>query len=140
MDKNRTVLLDQLAEFMAQEADEMSDEELLEETGGVTGDTYARVQKLKQLLEERAAKGRQKQLASARAGYAAAMAARTRVSGNRPPIEEVRERIKTLFTNKGEVPLAVAWRNGENQTDEDLFSLWDQLCELGAIEDHGDSQ
>lgn len=140
MDKNRTVLLDQLANFMVQEVDEMSAEELLEETGGLTGAAYARVQELKQLLEERAAKARQKQLASARAGYAAAMAVRTRVSGNRPPIEKIRERIKALFTNKGEVPLALAWRNGEYQTDEDLFSLWDQLCELGAIEDHGDSQ
>src|SRR5712692_3487376 len=102
--KNRSLLLDQLANFMAKEVEEMSDEELLEETGGAGGLAHVGAQRLRRLLKERAVKARQGRLAIARAGYSAAMANRGRKPRARLPIGTVRERIKTLFTGGGDLP------------------------------------
>lgn len=132
---NRSVLLEKLASFMAQEAETMSEEDLLEETGGRSGLAYARVHKLKRILEDGVLRARQRRLEEARARYAIALSARPQLLvKQRPPISTIREQIKSVFASQSEASLAVAWRNGEYQTDEDFYSLWDQLCELGAIE------
>jgi hypothetical protein len=99
------------------------------------------VDKLRRLLEERATKARRERLAQARANYDAAMAIRrARANRVRPPISEIRRRIKEVFTGHGEIASGVAFRNGEFHSDDDLLSLWDHLCELGVInqEDTGE--
>ena len=132
--KNPKVLLDEIAEFMAQEAEEMSDEELLEEVGEESA--FSHVEELKKHMEERAAQVRRERLADVRARYESALANRSpRPLKSRPSVVEIRRRIQQVFTNRREMPLGVAFRNGEYQSDEDLFTLWDQLCELGAVDD-----
>lgn len=132
--KNPKVLLDEIAEFMARESEEMSNEEFLEEVGEESA--FSHVEELKQQMEERAARVRRERLADARARYEAALANRSpRVVKSRPSVVEIRQRVQQVFTNRGEMPLGVAFRNGEYQSDEDLFSLWDHLCELGAVDD-----
>jgi hypothetical protein len=128
------VLLKQIAEFMARETEEMSDEELLEELSDVTGSALLHVEKLKRLLEERSATVRRDRLAEARAKYEKAMMTRQTRVISRPPIAEIKLRVQEVFTNRGEMPLAIAFRNGEYQSDDDLCSLFDQLCELGVID------
>ena len=133
--KNPKILLDQIAKFMARETEEMSDEQFLEETADGTETGSLHVEKLKRLFEERAAKVRRERLAEARARYNASMANReTLPARSRPSVVEIRQRIQQLFTNGGEIPVGVAFRNGQSQSDDDLFSLWDHLCELGAID------
>jgi hypothetical protein len=133
--KNPKVLLDEIAEFMAMATEEMSDEELLQEAGDLGG-TAAQLAGLKRKMEERVVKVRRERLAAARAKYEQTMTQRAaRKLHARPPVSEIRKRIQQVFTRRGEMPLAVAWRNGEYQSDEDLLTLWDQLCELGAIKD-----
>lgn len=132
--KNPRVVLDVLAEFMAEQTERMSDDELLEEARDAGG-PKEQLAGLRRILEERAECVSRERLAMARAKYEAAMAQRaSRTSRARPPLSEIRKEILQVFTNRGEMALAVAWRNGDYQSDQDLLSLWDQLCDLGAIE------
>lgn len=133
--KSHKVLLDQIAEFMARETEGMSDEDILDEALDTNESAPSNVEKLRQLLEERATKARRERLAQSRAKYDAAMAIRgARANRTRPPISEIRRRIQEVFTNRGEIASGVAFRNGEFQSDDDLLSLWDNLCELGIID------
>jgi len=61
--KNPKFLLDQIAEFMAEEAEEMSDQELLEEAGEAARSVGLHVEKLKRTLGERTASARREQAA-----------------------------------------------------------------------------
>lgn len=134
--KNPGILLDRIAEFMAQENEEISDEELLEETGAATESELAEVQKLQRRLEEQSAQARRQRLVAARAEYEATIAARKNCRASpRPPMSEIRRRIQEVFTNCGEKPVGIAFRNGDVQSDNDLISLWDRLCELGLVAD-----
>jgi hypothetical protein len=133
--KKHSRLLDQLAHFMAEEVEGMSYQDLLDETGGAGGLAFIRSQRLKRLLEQRAIKARQDRLVKARTQYAVMIASRIHTPRHRPAIGVIKEKIKSLFTQDGHIPFAVAWRNGEYQSDSDLLSLWDQLCDLGAFKD-----
>lgn len=134
--KNPKILLDQIAEFMAREAEEMSDQELFDEASEIKGEAFARVDDLRRLLEERRSVARRARLEQARAKYEAAVTLRkTRRVRSRPPIAQIKADIAQLFSNGGGLSLGVAYRNAEYQSDEDVLSLWDQLCELGAIDD-----
>lgn len=136
--KNPKILLDQIAEFMAREAEEMSDSELLDEASETKGEAFARVDDLRRLLEERRLVARRTRLEQARAKYEAAVRLRqTRCVRPRPPIAQIKAHIAQLFSNGGSLSLGVAYRNAECQSDEDVLSLWDQLCELGAIDEKG---
>ena len=136
--KNPKILLDQIAEFMAREAEEMSDQELLDEASEIKGEAYARLDDLRRLLEERRSVTRRTRLGQARAKYEAAVKLRqTRRVGPRPPIAQIKAQIAQLFSSGGGLSLGVAYRNAEYQSDEDVLSLWDQLCELGAIDEEG---
>lgn len=113
----------------------MSEQDILDETGGVGGSAYQRLAKLKSLMADRAVEAKQRQLAIARAAYESAIK-EYEVDCQKidpPPIDEVRADVRELFTNRGEIPLAIAWRNGEYQSDSDLISLWCQLRKLGVI-------
>ena len=132
--KNPKVLLDEIAEFMARETEEMSDEEFLQELDEES--VFSHVEELKQHMEERAAQVRSERLADARTRYESAMSdGAPRKARPRPSVVEIKQRIQEVFANRGEMPAGVAYRNGEYQSDEDLFSLWDHLCELGAVDD-----
>jgi len=52
-----------------------------------------------------------------------------------PDIETMRERIATLSSTPDfdRSTLAVAYRNGTKQSDSDIFSLYEDLLELGVI-------
>jgi hypothetical protein len=132
--RNPKALLDELSNFMAEEAETMSDEELLEEAAG-TGE-LARVENLKRMMAGRAKKVATGRLTAARAGYEAALAAQT--SRNRPalpPLAVLKVRVQELFAQESHLPLAAAWRNGEYQSESDLQSLWYELHDLGVIRD-----
>ena len=132
--KKHKVLLDQIAEFMARETEEMSDADILDEALDTTESAPSNVEKLRRLLEERATKARRERLAQARAKYNAAMAIRgTSANRVRPPISEIRRRIQEVSAGNGGIASRVAFRNGEFQSDDDLLSLWDNLCELGVL-------
>lgn len=49
----------------------------------------------------------------------------------RPTLEAMKQRIQEICTMKPE--FALAFRNGEYQSNSDIESLWDNLVELGLI-------
>ncbi|MBL0208781.1 MAG: hypothetical protein IPP84_12800 [Propionivibrio sp.] len=54
---------------------------------------------------------------------------------SRPPLEEMRRRAMELIRGGAGGTLALAFRNGQELTDADLESLWDDLRELGLFDD-----
>ena len=62
------------------------------------------------------------------------MAQRT-ASTSRPSLEEMRRRAMELIRGGAGGTLALAFRNGQELTDADLESLWDDLRELGLLDD-----
>ncbi len=133
-DKNPKEFLNDLANFMAEQVENMSDEEILEEASSCGN--LAEATNLRKLMEERATKVAGERLAKARIGYEAAIAAQANCKRRaHPPLDELKQNLQDLFTRQSGMPLAAAWRNGEYQSEADLQSLWDELCDLGAIED-----
>jgi hypothetical protein len=127
-------LLDELSNFMAEQAETMLDDELLEEAAE-TGES-AQVENLKWMMAQRAEKVAARRLASAREGYQAAMAAQAlRNRPTPPPFVVLKRRVRELFTREADLPLAAAWRNGEYQSESDLQGLWYELYDLGVITD-----
>ena len=54
---------------------------------------------------------------------------------SRPPREEMRRRVMELIRRGAGRNLALAFRNGQELTDADLESLWDDFQELGLLDD-----
>ena len=54
---------------------------------------------------------------------------------SRPPLEEMRRRAMELIRGGAGGNLALAFRNGNELTDADLESLWDDFQELGLLDD-----
>ena len=132
--KTPNALLEQLSAFMAREVEEASDEELLDEIAGGRTGALARVDQLKRHLQARVAKARRERLERGRRAYDSATQLRgVCESCVRPSVEEIRRRIAELFNQGAAATMGLAFRNGEHQSDADLISLWDQLCELGAV-------
>ena len=132
--RNPKGLLDELSNFMAEEAETINDEELLEEAAH-TGE-LARVAGLRKAMSEEAAKIAAGRLAAARSGYQAALAAHVaKPRPTPPPFNLLKVQIQALFAQESDLPLAAAWRNGEYQSESDLQGLWYELYELGVIRD-----
>jgi len=127
-------LLDELSNFMAEEAETISDEELLKEAAE-TGE-LARVHKLKTMMVESVAKTAADRLAATRAGYEAALLSQAaKIRPSPPPFPVLKLRVQELFASESDLPLAAAWRNGEYQSESDLQGLWYELYDLGVIKE-----
>ena len=132
--RNPKSLLDELSNFMAEQAETISDQELLEEAAE-TGE-LARVARLRKRMAEGAAKVAANRLVAARAGYEAALAAQAmKRRPAPPPFEVLKSRVQALFAQGSDLPLAAAWRNGEYQSESDLLGLWYELYDLGVIKE-----
>jgi hypothetical protein len=132
--RNPKGLLDELSNFMAEEAETITDEELLEEAAQ-TGE-LARVAGLRKAMSEGAAKIAAGRLAAARSGYQAALAAQVaKLRPTPPPFSVLKIQVQALFAQESDLPLAAAWRNGEYQSESDLQGLWYELYDLGVIRD-----
>jgi hypothetical protein len=108
----------------------MSDEDILAEAkeGGV--DPAAKAQELRSsaLAMVRAAKRRKLEEARARLEGAGKG---FNPPAKRPSIEEIKQRFQEILQGGSANGLAIAFRNGQQQSEADWETLWDDLVELG---------
>jgi len=136
-DSDARVKLDLLGEALAKDLDELSDEELLEETAATDEERQNTVSHMRSLVEKAIATSGQRRLAKARQAYEAA-----RGKGRAKVIALPQARKKALIAHFAKNPqalpkeLTLAARN-EADSEADLDSLLQDLFELGAIDDEG---
>jgi len=115
---------------MAEDILTMSDKEILAEAREEGIDPSAKAQELRAsaLAMVQAAKRRRLEAARARLegeekGF--------KTPAKRPPLEEIKRRFQEILQGGSANGLAIAFRNGQQQSEEDWETLWDDLVELG---------
>lgn len=125
----RTRALDDLANT--------SDEEIRNEYREAGQDLAALAKQTHDTLRDVVAAGMRSKLASAKAATKASAASQP-TSRVRPAMERLKQILAEAFQREPKV--AMAFRDGKKQTDEDLATVYDDLLRMGIIkpEDHGD--
>lgn len=113
-----------------------SDEEVRNEYREAGQDMAAIAKQTHDSLRDVVASAMRAKLASAKAA-ATASSARKSTSRARPAMERLKEILAETFMREPKV--AMAFRDGKKQTDEDLATVYDDLVRMGVIkpEDHG---
>jgi len=124
----RAMALDDLAKT--------SDEEIRNEYREVGQNMAAVAKQTHDKLRDVVAAGMRAKLASAKAVTKASSAGQP-ANWVRPAIERLKEIVAEAFLREPKV--AMAFRDGKKQTDEDLATVYDDLVRMGIIkpEDHG---
>jgi hypothetical protein len=114
-----------------------SDEEIRNEYREAGQDMTAVAQQTLDTLRDAVAAGMRAKLAFAKAATTASSASRP-TNLVRPTIERLKEIVAETFMREPKV--AMAFRDGKKQTDEDLATVYDDLVRMGIIkpEEHGD--
>ena len=114
-----------------------SDEEIRNEYREAGQDIAAVARQTRDTLRDVVAAGMRAKLASAKAATKAS-AAIPAINRARPVMERLKEIVAETFMREPRV--AMAFRDGKKQTDEDLATVYDDLVRMGIIkpEDHGD--
>jgi len=114
-----------------------SDEEIRNEYREAGQDLAAVAKQTHDMLRDLVAADMRARLASAKAATKASSASRS-IHRARPAMERLKEILAETFMR--EPKIAMAFRDGKKQTDEDLATVYDDLVRMGVIkpEDHGD--
>ena len=114
-----------------------SDEEIRSEYREAGQDMTAIAKHAHEKLRDVVAVGMRAKLAYAKAATKASTTSR-RTNWVRPAMDRLKEIVAEAFTREPKV--AMAFRDGKRQTDEDLATVYDDLVRMGVIEpeDHGD--
>jgi len=114
-----------------------SDEEIRNEYREAGQDLATVAKQTHDMLRDVVAVGMRVRLASAKAATKTSSASRP-VHRVRPTMERLKGILAETFTR--EPKIAMAFRDGKKQTDEDLATVYDDLVRMGIIkpEDHGD--
>lgn len=114
-----------------------SDEEIRNEYREAGQDMAAVAKQTLDTLRDVVAAGMRAKLASAKAATTASSASRP-TNRIRPTMERLKEIVAETFMREPKV--AMAFRDGKKQTDEDLATVYDDLVRMGIIkpEEHGD--
>ncbi|MEK6669467.1 MAG: hypothetical protein AABZ19_11640 [Pseudomonadota bacterium] len=114
-----------------------SDEEIRNEYREAGQDMTAVAKQTLDTLRDVVAAGMRAKLASAKAATTASSASRP-TNRVRPTMERLKEIVAETFMREPKV--AMAFRDGKKQTDEDLATVYDDLVRMGIIkpEEHGD--
>ena len=129
--------LDRLADALARDVDQLSDEELLREAQEDYGDADKAALATKNIIREAIAAYGKRRLAAARKAYEAKTAKGT-AKVFELPAEWKRELVERFASNDNQLreKLTMAARNQENLED-DIDSFLEDLIELGVIDDEG---
>lgn len=113
-----------------------SDEEIRNEFREAGQDLAAVAKQTHENLRDVVAAGMRAKLASAKAATKASSISRP-TNWGRPAMDRLKELVAEAFTREPKV--AMAFRDGKKQTDEDLATVYDDLVKMGVIkpEDHG---
>jgi hypothetical protein len=114
-----------------------SDEEIRNEYREAGQDMAAIAKQTLDTLRDVVAVGMRAKLASAKAATTASSASRP-TNRARPTMQRLKEIVAETFMREPKV--AMAFRDGKKQTDEDLATVYDDLVRMGIIkpEEHGD--
>lgn len=114
-----------------------SDEEIRNEYREAGQDMAAVAKQTHDALRDVVAASMRAKLASAKAATKGS-SARQPTNWVRPAIDRLREIVAEAFVREPKV--AMAFRDGKKQTDEDLATVYDDLVKMGVIkpESHGD--
>jgi hypothetical protein len=114
-----------------------SDEEIRNEYREAGQDMAAVAKQTQDKLRDVVAAGMRAKLASAKAAAKASTASQP-ANRIRPVMDRLKEIVAEAFLR--EPKIAMAFRDGKKQTDEDLATVYDDLVRMGIIkpEDHGD--
>lgn len=114
-----------------------SDEEIRNEYREAGQDLAAVAKQTHDMLRYVVAAGMRTKLASAKAATKVSSTSRP-TNWVRPTMDRVKEIVAEAFMREPKV--AMAFRDGKKQTDEDLATVYDDLVRMGVIkpEDHGD--
>jgi hypothetical protein len=122
-----------LADALTDDVMNAPDEQILAESAEDGVDPAAAAARMRSAALEKIRVAKRARLAKARETYA--QAAKRPASAPRPPLEEMRRRAMELIRGGASGSLALSFRNGKELTDTDLEGLWDDLQELGLIDD-----
>lgn len=113
-----------------------SDEEIRNEYRDVGQDMSAVAKQTHDALRDVVASGMRAKLASVKAATKVSSANQAS-NWTRPAIDRLKEIVAEVFMREPKV--AMAFRDGKKQTDEDLATVYDDLVKMGVIkpEDHG---
>jgi len=113
-----------------------SDEEIRNEFREAGQDLATVAMQTHEVLRDAVAAGMRAKLASAKVAAKASSASRP-ANWGRPTMERLKELVAEAFTREPKV--AMAFRDGKKQTDEDLATVYDDLVRMGVIksEDYG---
>lgn len=114
-----------------------SDDEIRNEYREAGQDMEAVARQTHDVLRDVVATTMRAKLASAKAAAKVSSASQP-INWVRPAIERLKEIVAEAFMREPKV--AMAFRDGKKQTDEDLATVYDDLVRMGIIrpEDHGD--
>ncbi|MES2282515.1 MAG: hypothetical protein V4542_13970 [Pseudomonadota bacterium] len=113
-----------------------SDEEIRNEFRESGQDLATVARQTHDMLRDVVAASMRAKLASAKAATKASSLSRP-TNWGRPTMDRLKEIVAEAFTREPKV--AMAFRDGKRQTDEDLATVYDDLVKMGVIkpEDHG---
>lgn len=114
-----------------------SDEEIRNEYREAGQDMVADAKQTHEKLRDVVAANMRARLATVKAATKASSATRP-INWARPAMDRLKEIVAETFTREPQV--AMAFRDGKKQTDEDLATVYDDLVRMGVIrpEDRGD--
>jgi ribosomal protein L17 len=115
---------------MAEDILAMTDEEILAEAKSEGVDTAAKAQELRASALAVVNTAKRRRLEDARARLEGE-AKGFKPPAKRPLIDEIKRRFQAILKGGGANGLAIAFRNGQQQSDDDWETLWDDLVELG---------
>lgn len=107
----------------------LSDEQLLQESVEEGLDANALAFEIKSELRNSAAAAARTRLLEAKERMRHPV--ETRISRNRPPLQQIKQMIQEAFQSNAN--LGLAFRDGKRQTESDWQSLYDDLIKVGAI-------
>lgn len=122
-----------LAEAVTDDLMAAPDEQILAEAVEDGIDPAATAERMRSSALAKLREAKRAKLVKARETYL--QSARRPAAVSRPSFEEMRRRAMELINGGAGGSLALAFRNGQELTDADLESLWDDLQELGLLDD-----
>ena len=132
-DMKATSLLDALIE----DAQDSSADEIREEIAATGGDPAQVAAQMREMAMGLVLQSRKARLAQAQAQWRHQSGRAAALPTGRTP-GRIRERLRQLVSGSESFAngrVALAFRNGVSQSDNDLLSLWQDLVDLGAVSD-----
>lgn len=128
--------LGRLADSLAEDILNMSDEDILAEFREDGGDPEQHAASMRAMFENSLLAANKARMASAKAGAAASRRAARMPAAGIVDIADARARLRAVIERAGTVPgLTLAARKEDELSDEDVLGMLEEMAELGLLGD-----